>query len=267
VDERDDELPEALARAEELYEEDRVEEALEVLVQAGLDDPDAWSLEALARADLGDLAGARRLVARLEARPDFARDPRARWAAARLALREWRTVDAERLLRALAAEEPDAAVLDELALCADLRGDAREADRLLREAARLAGMASPPRLDGDAFEEVVREALERLPEPFRAALERVEIVVEPMPAADLVDLSDPADTPPDLLGLFVGASALEIEEDGDLLPPRIFLFQRNLERASADRDELVEEIRVTLYHEIAHLLGFDEEGVAGIGLE
>ena len=55
----------------------------------------------------------------------------------------------------------------------------------------------------------------------------------------------------------------------------IFWFRRDLrladnpalERACRSHDELVEQIRVTLFHEIGHMLGFDEEGVAELGLE
>ena len=46
----------------------------------------------------------------------------------------------------------------------------------------------------------------------------------------------------------------------------IYLYQRNLERSVRDEAELREEIRVTLYHEIGHLLGFDEHGVEDLGL-
>ena len=57
-----------------------------------------------------------------------------------------------------------------------------------------------------------------------------------------------------------------IESSGEL-PPTVYLFQRNLERVCGDREQLVEEIRVTLFHELGHALGFDEEGVARMGLE
>jgi len=84
----------------------------------------------------------------------------------------------------------------------------------------------------------------------------------------MVDTSDPSETPPTCSGLFAGTSELERSEyETGALPPRIFLFQRNLERACRTHADLLEQIRVTLYHEVGHMLGFDERGVAELGLE
>jgi predicted Zn-dependent protease with MMP-like domain len=47
----------------------------------------------------------------------------------------------------------------------------------------------------------------------------------------------------------------------------VLLFQRNIERAAADRDEVREEIRVTLLHEIGHHVGWDEHDLADRGLD
>ena len=52
-----------------------------------------------------------------------------------------------------------------------------------------------------------------------------------------------------------------------LKPNTIYLFQRNLERAAKNRDDLIEQIRITLYHELAHYLGFEEEDMGDLGLE
>ena len=50
-------------------------------------------------------------------------------------------------------------------------------------------------------------------------------------------------------------------------PSSIGLFQRNLERYARDREELLEEIRVTLLHEVGHFLGLDEEQLRELGLD
>ncbi|MBK7875639.1 MAG: metallopeptidase family protein [Planctomycetes bacterium] len=259
---------EILDRAWDALDREEHEEALAILSELDPDWPERWIPEALARIELGDLRKAHKLI---EHAREIADDdhPDLLWARAQLALREWRLEEAEQLLQKLLAVESSPGVLERLALLADLRGDFEGADRRLGEAhAADPRFPIPPRLDHDAFEAVVDEAIQLLPKDFQAPLETTEIVIEPVPAEWMIDRSDPAETPPDLLGLFVGSSEIEKTElSEDLLPRRIYLFQRNLERAAHDRAELVQEIRVTLYHEIGHMLGFDEDGVAEMGLE
>jgi predicted Zn-dependent protease with MMP-like domain len=257
-----------LERAIDAHEEGRLEEALDALEELDEDDPDRQRIEAAVRVDAGDLDGARALVERLQRLPKADEDPEILWVTARLLLREWRPDGARRVLQRLAELEPSPHALEELALCAELAGRTGEADVLYRKAHALdRSVPAPPRLSAEAFEHVITDAIRGLPAPFARVLETAEVVVEPVPSRDLVAGDDVAETPPDMLGLFVGAS--ELERDGDLpeLPPRIYLFQRNIERACRDRRQLVEEIRVTLLHEIGHMLGYDEEGVAGLGLE
>jgi len=81
----------------------------------------------------------------------------------------------------------------------------------------------------------------------------------------LFEESPPLD--PELLGLFVGTPIGEEGATGSgELPPRILLFKRNLERYATDLDELLEEITVTLYHELGHYLGLDEDELHAIDL-
>jgi len=49
------------------------------------------------------------------------------------------------------------------------------------------------------------------------------------------------------------------------MPDSVFLFKRNLERSSEDYDDLVDEIHTTLWHEIGHYMGFDEDELADRG--
>jgi predicted Zn-dependent protease with MMP-like domain len=62
----------------------------------------------------------------------------------------------------------------------------------------------------------------------------------------------------DLLGLYQGGT---IQGDSFRFPDRILLFHRNLENISPGREELLEEIRDTVYHEIGHHMGMDEDAV------
>jgi predicted Zn-dependent protease with MMP-like domain len=173
----------------------------------------------------------------------------------------WRMDEAARLLDSFRAEGDDAA---EAAFYRGLVEEFRGGDPgpHFRRAAKLdAGrFPLPPRLDDAAIDEVVRGALGKLPPPVAREMERaaVEVIDRPRPDPDVDPLS---------LGLYMGRSALE--EAHDALPehpPRIEIYRRNIERIARDREEAVEELRITLLHEIGHHLGYDEEGVEGLGL-
>lgn len=246
------------------------EGALELLERLRARSARSWVLESQARAELGDLEGARSALERARSGGLSAHDSEYAWARASLLLLEWRFEEALSAFEDIARREPGPEVLERISFCCELNGDLARADALYRQASR----ADPdfftpiPRLSESAFESVVKEAIERLPEEFRELLLETEVVVAPVPSRELLGGGSPADTPPDLLGLFVGPSRLElVTSPGGEPTPVVYLFQRNLERAARDREELLEEIAVTLYHELGHLLGFDEEGVADLGLD
>jgi len=128
----------------------------------------------------------------------------------------------------------------------------------------------PTRMDGDSFEEAVNAARSDLDAKFRDALDDLALVYEELPTREIAtpegDGEDPL--PPDLLGLFVGASRLEHTVFSPVEQPGlIFLFKKNLERSCASLDDLIDEIRTTLYHELAHYLGFEEDDMADLDLE
>jgi predicted Zn-dependent protease with MMP-like domain len=72
---------------------------------------------------------------------------------------------------------------------------------------------------------------------------------------------------PELLGLFTGVPLDRQSQTsaGGELPPRIYLFKRNLERNVRGTAELAEQIRVTLYHELGHYLGLEEDDLEQAG--
>lgn len=263
-----DELQSLLDDAWVTLESGRPDEVLAQLAQVDELEPpgddvlgERWLIESLAWTELGDGVLAGQALGRAERHlgPD---EPSLAYARGQWHLAAWRVAEARAEFERLEAE-PNC--LERLALCADLEGDSERADALLAEAARLdpAGFPPPPRLSEREFQAVVEEAAERLPEPLRAPLERIPVLVDDIPTRELC-----GSLAPDLLGLCTGASALDTSVfEGIDEPARIFLFRRNLLRACRDVDQLREEIHVTLYHELAHALGFEEGEMGELGLE
>jgi predicted Zn-dependent protease with MMP-like domain len=105
------------------------------------------------------------------------------------------------------------------------------------------------------FEDHVRAALESLPTDLRAAMSNVEIVVED---------ENPED--PDLFGLYLGIPLPERHDYAGVLPDKIAIYRRPLEdEFGGDAEHLVEEIRITVLHELAHHFGIDEDRLAELG--
>jgi predicted Zn-dependent protease with MMP-like domain/Flp pilus assembly protein TadD len=173
------------------------------------------------------------------------------------------------LLQAERAEPGDAAVQHHLGLVAERRGDAKEARRRFEKARRLDpdGFPAPIRLSQAEFDAAVEQAFAELPEKVRAYLANVAVTVEELPADDDLLASDPP-LSPTILGLFRGpAYGAGGADPWTHLPSAIVLFQRNLERFARSRDELAEEIAVTLVHEVGHFLGLDEDELYERGLD
>ena len=111
----------------------------------------------------------------------------------------------------------------------------------------------------ERFESLVEKCLQRIPGVFRDALENVQIIVEDWPDPDLMeDLLGESDTVP--YGLFVGKPITERHFDDWGEPPAlIYIWQKPLEEDFPDPAELQREVEITLAHEIAHYMGFDED--------
>lgn len=126
----------------------------------------------------------------------------------------------------------------------------------------------PMRVPREEFEEVVRQAEALLPETLRARIGEIPVVVEDLPPRALLTHPEGEGLAPDILGLFVGRS-LRDESSFEVpdIPAAIYLYKRNLERACRTREELREEIATTLYHELGHYLGLDEDELRERGVD
>jgi predicted Zn-dependent protease with MMP-like domain len=157
-----------------------------------------------------------------------------------------------------------------LGLIAERRGEAGEAERRFARARELdpEGFPAPVDLGEAAFDAAVEDALASLPPSIQAYLSNVAIAVEDLPSDDDLLDSDPP-LSPSILGVFRGAPLGEkaSPDPWSHFPSSIVLYQRNLERYARDRQELIEQIGVTLVHEVGHFLGLDEEALWERGLE
>ena len=112
-------------------------------------------------------------------------------------------------------------------------------------------------IDAAAFESIVEESLDDVPEDLMAMLDNVVFLVE----------DEPPSEDPDLLGVYDGVPLTERDSGWGIrnLPDRITLFRGPLTRMCEDLEDLREEIAVTVVHEIAHHFGIDDAALHDLG--
>lgn len=119
-------------------------------------------------------------------------------------------------------------------------------------------------MDHRTFEQFVRKAVEGIPSELRAALDNIDIVIEDRPTRQqLEDLEMEPGEP--LFGLYEGTPLPERGIDSYPMPDKITIFRGELLRAGFRGRELIEEIRLTVVHEIGHYFGFDDDHLEDIG--
>ena len=105
------------------------------------------------------------------------------------------------------------------------------------------------------FEELVGDALDLIPDDFAAAMDNVVILVEDR------DLEQPS-----LLGLYHGVALTErTSHYGGVLPDRISIYREAILDICATEEDVVEEVAITVVHEIAHHFGIDDERLHELG--
>ena len=115
----------------------------------------------------------------------------------------------------------------------------------------------PVEMGPEEFDALVDEALDGIPAQLARLVHNVVVLVEDEP---------PEGEPRDLLGLYDGVALTE-RSDSWLpeLPDRIFLFRGPLLDMCADADELRDEVRITVVHEVAHHFGIDDDRLHELG--
>lgn len=115
-------------------------------------------------------------------------------------------------------------------------------------------------IEPEAFDALVRQAIDSVPPEYRGFLTNVAIVVEETPSRDVLDDLG-LESEDDLLGLYSGTS-LDDESffsAGGQLPARISIYRRPILRLCRTPEEVVNEVRDTVVHEIGHHFGLDDD--------
>ena len=98
-------------------------------------------------------------------------------------------------------------------------------------------------------------------------LDNVAIVVADEPGPSHFDDMSEHPEGEEVFGLYQGIPRTERDSGYSLVTPdRITIFAGPLERACQTQEELIEQVRITVLHELGHHLGFDEDGLDAIGL-
>ena len=108
----------------------------------------------------------------------------------------------------------------------------------------------------ERFEELVREALDDVPAELAALVDNCVVLVE----------DDPPEDAPNLLGVYDGTPLTERGQGYTMmLPDRITVFRNPILAICESDDEIVEEVRITVAHEIAHHFGIDDDRLHDLG--
>lgn len=110
-------------------------------------------------------------------------------------------------------------------------------------------------MDPQRFDELVSDALDLIPPELAAAMDNVVV---------LVDDRHPEE--PDLLGLYEGVALTERDSDySGTLPDAITIYRAALLDVCESEQQVIEEVAVTVIHEIAHHFGIDDERLHQLG--
>ena len=121
------------------------------------------------------------------------------------------------------------------------------------------------KLSPEEFEELVTRAIAEVPDFARKYLDDVVVDIEPMPTRGecaRVGIRNPRA----LLGLYHGTPRTKRSiEHAPMHPDRITIYQDNIERICHTREQVVEQVRKTVLHEIGHHFGLDEDDLWEVG--
>lgn len=123
----------------------------------------------------------------------------------------------------------------------------------------------PYQVGKEEFARLVELALQSLPQPFAGALDEVSIDIRDRPTrSQLRKVGLREDDL--LLGLYQGVPRTERHvEASPQLPDVIYVFQEDVELVAEDEADLVEQVRITVLHELGHHFGMTEDDLDALG--
>ena len=112
----------------------------------------------------------------------------------------------------------------------------------------------------EKFEKLVDEGIKAIPERFLKKLDNVDIVIEDEPTPyQLRKLRTWLGSL--IFGLYEGVPQTKRGHYGQVLPDKITIFQKSIEKIAHSEEEIKEIVKNTVWHEIAHHFGLDEKGI------
>ena len=116
----------------------------------------------------------------------------------------------------------------------------------------------------ERFTRLVEEALQEIPRRFRDEMKNVAVIVEDEPSPDILEEME-IEPPDSLFGLYQGTPLPERGWGyGNTLPDRISIYQRPIEDACEDDEEIRDCVAETVIHEFGHYFGMSEEEIEEI---
>ena len=113
----------------------------------------------------------------------------------------------------------------------------------------------PVQMGPERFEDLVSEALDLIPPDLAAAMDNVVVLVADRHPQD-----------PELLGLYEGIALTERDSSyAGALPDTVTIFRESLLEICETEQDVVEEVAITVIHEMAHHFGIDDERLYELG--
>ncbi len=109
-------------------------------------------------------------------------------------------------------------------------------------------------VDAERFEELVKDALDQIPEDLFKHVDNVAVMVEDEPP-----------TGEEILGEYIGFPIADRFDYSGVMPDMIKIYRGPILRMCETSEDVVDEVLVTVVHEVAHYFGFDDERLHQLG--